>query len=194
VLELRDGLRKNWQALTTHIDLHKTNTRWLVHSWSTFGARTSHGQLGFTRLIMTRTWGSHHLPPYSILCASPRGPHPNDILSWDSQVGVPKFPNLGLPRFWGPITFCENLWLIWGLMQSCSLCWELSNGMWHATCMQGNRVDSWLLVTRSQTANLTLGPSFDHNLCFRCPNGHVSPFQTSTFQELSNDIRNASIH
>jgi hypothetical protein len=35
--------------------------------------------------------GSHHLPPYSILCAFPRGPHPNGFLSWDSQMGVLKF-------------------------------------------------------------------------------------------------------
>ncbi len=34
---------------------------------------------------------NHHLSPYSILCASPWGPHPNDILSWDSQMRVPKF-------------------------------------------------------------------------------------------------------
>jgi hypothetical protein len=47
--------------------------------------------------------------------------------------------------------------------------------MWHATYMQGNRVDSWLLVVGSQTTNLTFGPSFDHNLCFRCPNGSCEP-------------------
>ncbi len=33
------------------------------------------------------------------------------------------------------------------------------------------RVDSRIFVVRSQTASLTLGPSFDHNLCCRCPNG-----------------------
>jgi len=36
--------------------------------------------------------GNHHLPPYSILCAWPRGQHPNVILSQDSQVfeiGIP---------------------------------------------------------------------------------------------------------
>jgi hypothetical protein len=31
--------------------------------------------------------GSHHLPPYSILCAWPWGQHQNAILSHDSQVG-----------------------------------------------------------------------------------------------------------
>jgi hypothetical protein len=41
--------------------------------------------------------GSHHLPPYSIHCTRPRDQHPNVILSWDSYVGVPKFPKLGFP-------------------------------------------------------------------------------------------------
>jgi len=48
--------------------------------------------------------GSHHLPPYSIFCTSPRGPHPNGFLSWDSQVRIPKSPKLGLPCLWSPIT------------------------------------------------------------------------------------------
>jgi len=43
--------------------------------------------------------------------------------------------------------------------------------MSHAICMHENRVDSWLLVVGSQTANLISGPSFGHNLCFRCLNG-----------------------
>jgi hypothetical protein len=41
--------------------------------------------------------GSHHLPPYNILCAWPHDQYPNVILSWDSQVRVLKFPKLGLP-------------------------------------------------------------------------------------------------
>jgi hypothetical protein len=47
--------------------------------------------------------------------------------------------------------------------------------MWHATCMQGNQGDSWLLVVGSQIANLTLDPSFGHNLCFNYPNGSCEP-------------------
>jgi hypothetical protein len=34
--------------------------------------------------------GSHHLPPYSILCNSSSRLHPNGSFSRDSQVGVPK--------------------------------------------------------------------------------------------------------
>jgi hypothetical protein len=133
------------------------------------------GKLGLTKLTTARTWGSHHLPPYSILCASPRGPHPNGILSWDSQLGVLKLLKLGLPQLWGPITLCEDLQLRWGLKPSFNPCQELSNDMLHATWTQGNRVDSRLLVVESQIANLTPGPSSGHNLCFRCPNGWCKP-------------------
>jgi hypothetical protein len=41
--------------------------------------------------------------------------------------------------------------------------------------MQGNWVDFWLLMVGSQTVNLTSGPSFDHTLCFKCPNGSCKP-------------------
>jgi hypothetical protein len=43
--------------------------------------------------------------------------------------------------------------------------------MWHATYMQVNQVNSWFLVVKSQIANLTLDPSFGHNLCFKYSNG-----------------------
>jgi hypothetical protein len=119
--------------------------------------------------------GSHHLFPYSILCASPWGPQPNGFLSWDSQVGILKLPKLGLLWLWIPITLCSDLRSRWCLKQSCSPCQDLFNGMWHATCTQGNQVNSWLLVVGSQIANLTHGLSFGHNLCFRCPNGWCKP-------------------
>jgi len=47
--------------------------------------------------------------------------------------------------------------------------------MWHATYAQGNRDNSELLVLESQIDNLTLDPSFRHNLCFKCPNGLWKP-------------------
>jgi hypothetical protein len=33
------------------------------------------------------------------------------FLSRDSQMGVSKFPKLGLPQLWGPITLCADLQL-----------------------------------------------------------------------------------
>jgi hypothetical protein len=61
--------------------------------------------------------------------------------------------------------------LRWGLKQSCSPHQELSNGLWYATCTQGNQGDSWLLMVRVRIVNLIPNPSFGHNLCFRYPNG-----------------------
>jgi hypothetical protein len=78
-------------------------------------------------------------------------------------------------RLWGPITLRADLRLRWSLKQSCILRRELFKGVFHATCMQGNRVDSRLLVVGSQTANLTLGISFGHKLHFRYPNGSCEP-------------------
>jgi hypothetical protein len=119
--------------------------------------------------------GSHHLPPCSILCSSPRGPHPNGFLSWDSQVGVPKFQQLELLQLWGCITSFENLQSWWGLKQSCSPCQELSNSVSHFTCTHQGQVNSWLLVVESQTTSLTPGLFFCHNLCCKCPNGSCKP-------------------
>jgi len=119
--------------------------------------------------------GSHHLPFYNILCTSPQGPHPNGFLSQDSQVGVLKSPKLGLPRLWSPITLRADLGSRCGLKQSCSPHQNLSNGMSHVICKQVNRVDSRLFMVGSQIGNLTPGPSFGHNLCFRCPNEQCEP-------------------
>jgi hypothetical protein len=43
--------------------------------------------------------------------------------------------------------------------------------MWHTTYMQVNQGNSQLLMVRNQINNLTHGPSFGHNLCFKYPNG-----------------------
>ncbi len=91
-VELQDGTRKNWQASTTHTNLHKTNTRWLVHSWSTFGVTMSHEQ--------PWTHKTHHGPdlgeattfPLIIYFVALHGHHIQMVLSRDSQMRVPKFP------------------------------------------------------------------------------------------------------
>jgi hypothetical protein len=133
------------------------------------------GKHGLTRFTWPELGGSHHLPPYSILYAWPWDHCPNVILSRDSQVGVSKFPKLGVSQIWRPITLCSELRLRWGLKQSCSPQKELFNGMWHATFMQGNRGDFLLLVVGSQIADLTPNPSLGHNLCFNYPNGSCEP-------------------
>jgi hypothetical protein len=61
-------------------------TSWLVHNWSTFGARAKHGQ--------TQIHKTHHdldlreattFPLYNIIFVWPWDQHPNVILSRDSQ-------------------------------------------------------------------------------------------------------------
>jgi len=174
-LEFWDGTRKSWQALVTHTGLHTTHTKWLVQSWSTLGARTSHGQHVHTRLTTARTWGSHHLPPYSIFCDSPRNPHPNGYFSRDSRVGVPKSRQMVLSGLWSPITLWADLGLRCGLKQSCSSHRELSNAVLHSRIGHREEVDSGPFVVGSQIGSSTPGPSFDHNLCFRCPNEQCDP-------------------
>jgi hypothetical protein len=115
--------------------------------------------------------GSHHLPPYSILCVTPREPHPNGTFSRDSQGGVPKLSRVGLLGLWKLISPSSNLWLEWDLNQSCSSLRELSNALSYSFCRRREEVDSRLLVVGSQTASLTPSPSFAHNLGCRCPNG-----------------------
>jgi hypothetical protein len=138
-------------------------TSWLVHILNTFGARTSNGQ--------TQT---HHGPnlgeatTFSLIVYFVAG-HGTSI-QMAFFLGVPKFPKLGLLQLWGPITLSTNLWLRWGLKQSCSPCWKLSNGMSYFTYMQGNLGDSRLLMVGSHIVNLTSSPSFGHNLYFWSPN------------------------
>jgi hypothetical protein len=119
--------------------------------------------------------GSHHLPPYSILCSSPRSPHPNGYFSRDSRVGVPKSRQMRLSRLWSPITLRADLGSQCGLKQSCSSRRELSNAVSHSRIGHREEVDSWLLMVRSQISNSTPVPSFGYNLCFRCLNEQCEP-------------------
>jgi hypothetical protein len=124
--------------------------------------------------------GSHHLPPYSILCDSPWDPHPNGFsLPGLSRLPRPKSRPTGLPGLWSPVTLWADLGSKCGLKQSCISCRELFNGMSHVICSQVFRVDSRLLVVGSQNwqtlGSSTPGPSFGHNLRFRCPNEQCEP-------------------
>ncbi len=77
--------------------------------------------------------GSHHLPPYSILCVSPLHLHLNDIFSRDSQSGVPKLSRFRLPGLWAFITSRPDFGFGRGLKQSCISPRELSNNVSHFT-------------------------------------------------------------
>jgi hypothetical protein len=116
---------------------------------------------------------SHHLTPYSILCDSPRHPRPNVTFSRDSRVGIPKLSRNCLG--WSP-GLCElitpdcEVWSQRGLNQTCDPRWDLSNDVSHSQFGGREEVDSRLLVVGSQTASLTPGPCFAHNLGYICSN------------------------
>jgi hypothetical protein len=135
------------------------------------GVGTSHEQLGLLDSPRPGLGGSHHLPPYSILCSSPPRLHLNGLFSQDSQVGVPKLSQVGVLGLWTAIAPHLKLGSGRALNQSCSSRRELSNSMLHSVRQRQEEVDSRLLVVGSQTANLTPSPSFAHNLGCRCPNG-----------------------
>ncbi len=147
-----------------------------MHSWSTFGARTSHGQTWTHKIHHNSYLGEAITFPLIInFCAWPRGQHPNVILSRDSQVGISKFLKLRLLQLWGPITLCADLQLKWGPKKSCKPCQKFSNDRWHTTFTQGNQGNYRLLVVGSQIGNLTFDPSLGNNLCFKYPNGSCEP-------------------
>jgi len=64
------------------------------------GVGTSHRHFDTLDSPRPGLGGSHHLPPYNILCSSPWELHPNGTFSRDSQVGVPKLSRVGLPGLW----------------------------------------------------------------------------------------------
>jgi len=106
----------------------------------------------------------HHSSPYNILCAFPRGLHPNVFFpttpTWELQnynFYCPKVLNV---HFFSSQVYFENLRAISYSPQK-----NLSSDVSHAP------IEAHLLPTfkgfivGNQIPNLTLAPSFDHNSC-----------------------------
>jgi hypothetical protein len=87
----------------------------------------------------------------------------------------PEIVPVGVPILWELITPDFRVRSQRGLDQSCSSRQELCNAGLHSQIGHWEEVDSRLLVVGSQTASLTPGPSFCHNLCFRYPNEQCEP-------------------
>jgi hypothetical protein len=98
----------------------------------------------------------------------------------------PETVPIRVPRLWDVISPRPDLGSKWCLNQSCSPQRELSNAMLHSRSARWERVESRLLVVGSQTASLTPGPSFAHNLGCICPNGQCEAifdiYVSRTFQ------------
>jgi hypothetical protein len=82
----------------------------------------------------------------------------------------PKCLGSGLPGLWEVIAPRPDLRSQRGLNRSCSPRRLLSNDVSHFRVGHRELVDFRLLVVGSQIASLTPGPSFAHNLGYRCPN------------------------
>jgi hypothetical protein len=165
-------LGRGTSYLVTRSYIQNQPTRWLVHIRNTFGVENKlRATLDSLDSPQRGLGGSHHHPPYSILCVTLSHLHPNGSFSRDSQSGISKLSQFRLLGLWAFITSCSNLRLGWGLKQTCSSPRELSNGVPHSTWTHRGWVDSRLLVIGSQTVSLTPDLSFDHNLDCKCPNG-----------------------
>jgi hypothetical protein len=82
----------------------------------------------------------------------------------------PEIVPCGVPGLWELITPDFEVWSRRGLNQTCSPRRDLSNNVSYFQFGGREEVDSWLLVVGSQIASLTPGPSFAHNLGYRCSN------------------------
>jgi hypothetical protein len=125
---------------------------------------------------------THHGPdsgeattfPHIVFSVTPR----RDYIQVALFPGTPKLesrncPEIvpgGVPGLWEVITPDFQVLSRRGLNQTCSLRRDLSNEVSHSQFGGQEEVDSRLFVVGSQTASLTPGPSFAHNLCYRCPN------------------------
>jgi hypothetical protein len=157
-----------------HEHASKTNTSWLELILHAFGVGTSHR--------LTRTHMTHHGPGsgdattilsivYSVTLRGTRirMSHFPETPEMESR-NCPECVPVGLPGLWTAITPRPDLGSGRGLNQSCSPLWDLSKNISHSPSARREQVDSRLLVVGSQTVSLTPGPSFAHNLSYRCPN------------------------
>jgi hypothetical protein len=147
------GLGRVTSTSITHVDLHHPNNK-LVSAQLEHLLCTDEPQL--------ELGGSHHLSPYSILCALPWGQHPNVILSWDSQVGSPEILEIGIPA----TLEAHNV-----------LCKPQIEVRFKAKLYPSSRsfqqyVTRYLHTTKSGRFLIFSGwESNCHNLCFNYPNG-----------------------
>ncbi len=87
------------------------------------------------------------------------------------KLGASKFPKLGLPPLWMPMTSCADHRLRRGLKKSYNHCQDLSNDKRQTPYKHVNQGDSKFLVVGGQINTLSSGPSFGHNLCCKYSNG-----------------------
>jgi hypothetical protein len=171
-LGIRLGRRTSRSSLILH---PKQTTKWLVyireHPW-VLGQATG-----------TLDHKTHHGPDSREATTFPHivfsAPHFEDYIQMALFPGTPKLESrnspeilpVGVSGLWELITLDCKVWSQRRLNQTCSPRRDLSNDVSHFQFGGRQKVDSRLFVVGSQTGSLTPGPSFAHNLGYRCPNG-----------------------
>jgi len=143
------------------------------HSGTPLGVGTSHGHFGPRDTPRPRL-GDATTIPHIVYSVTLR----HTYIQVTLFPGTPKLesrnptkcPGFGLPRLWEVIAPRPDLGSWRGLNRSCSPRRDLSIDVSLSRIGHQELVDSRLLVVKSQTVNLTPGPSFTHNLGCRCPN------------------------
>jgi hypothetical protein len=169
---IRPGRRTSRSSLILH---PKQTTKWLIHirehPWvlgqgmGTLDHKTHHGpNSGEATTILPIVYS---VPLHRTCTRMTLFPGTPKLESRNCPETVP-VGILGLREL---ITPDFKVWLQRGVNQTCSPRRDLSNDVLHSQFGGWEEVDSWLLVVGSQIASLTPGPSFAHNLSYRCPNG-----------------------
>jgi hypothetical protein len=140
------------------------------HSGTPLGVGTSYGHFG--PQDSPRPGLGSKPPPYSLDTSLRYSA--GTTSKWHKFPGLPKWsPEIvpaGLSELSTAITPDFRVGSRRGLNRSCSPRRDLSNAVSHSRIGHREGIDSRLLVVGSQTASLTPGSSFAHNLGCRCPN------------------------
>jgi hypothetical protein len=169
------GIKLRRRFSRSSLNLHpKQTTKWLVHipahPWvlgqatGTLDHKTHHGSdsgeaTTFPHIVFSVMLHGGYIQ-MALFPATPKLESRN----------YPEIVSGGVPGLWELITPDYQVWLQQGLNQTCSPCRDLFNDISHSQFGGREEVDSQLLVVESQIASLTPGPSFAHNLGYRCPN------------------------
>jgi hypothetical protein len=111
-----------------------------VHSWSTFGARTSHGQTWIHKIHHNLDLGE--ATTFPLIVYSMPDHETSTQMSFCPETPIPKIPKIGTPVTLEGYNFACRPSIEVRFKQKCSPCQELSNGMWHAICTEGGQGDS----------------------------------------------------
>jgi len=125
---------EEWQVLNhSHKLAQNQTTNWSMHSWSTFGVRTSHKQTWTHKTHHDLDLGEATTFPLIIYFVLLHEAHIQMAFCPKLPNGSPEIPKVGIPSTLGVHNFVWKFRLRWGLMKSYSPCQVLSNNMLHAT-------------------------------------------------------------